>query len=47
MFLKISSFGIAITTSIIESYLSQVKKFTTVGDLGASMRVIKNSLRVC
>lgn len=45
--MKISSVGIAITTNIVDSYLVNRKKFTTVGDLGASMRVIKNSLRVC
>ena len=46
-FLQISGYGLEITGKIIEHYLQNNLKFSTVGDLGASLSVLKNSLRLC
>jgi hypothetical protein len=47
IFLRIASYGLSITTRIVETYLIKRLKFTTVGDLGASLSVLRNSLRIC
>lgn len=47
LFLEIASYGLSITTRIVENYVVKRVPFTTVGDLGASLSVLRNSLRIC
>ena len=45
--MQIATYGLSITTQIIDNYIKSNTKFTSVGDLGASLSVLKNSLRLC
>lgn len=45
--MQIASYGLSITARIIEMYMNNNVKFSTVGDLGASFSVLRNTLRLC
>lgn len=47
IFMQIAIYGLSITTSIVQKYISNRIKFTTVGDLGAALSVLRSSLRLC
>ena len=46
-FLRISAYGLTLTTRIIHTHISQRLKFTTVGELGPSLALIRNALKIC
>ena len=45
--MEIAKYGLSITTKVIETYLQNEAKFMSVGDLGASLSVLRNALRLC
>jgi hypothetical protein len=47
IFMQIAIYGLSITNTIVQKYISKRLQFTSVGDLGAALSVLRSSLRLC